>query len=84
MMWLLLMIWQVRSNWAYAFKYDSTHGVFPGEVSRQGDQMEIEGDRFKVLGERDPGKLPWKEMGVDYVIESSGAFSPPGRFTQAP
>ncbi len=59
---------------AYAFKYDSTHGVFPGEVSRQGDQMEIEGDRFKVLGERDPGKLPWKEMGVDYVIESSGAF----------
>ena len=59
---------------AYAFKYDSTHGVFPGDVSFQGDEMEIDGDRFKVLSERDPAKLPWKEMGVDYVIESSGAF----------
>lgn len=59
---------------AYAFKYDSTHGVFPGEVSFHGDEMEINGDRFKVLSERDPEKLPWKELGVDYVIESSGAF----------
>ncbi|MFT4817261.1 MAG: glyceraldehyde 3-phosphate dehydrogenase [Pseudohongiellaceae bacterium] len=59
---------------AYAFKYDSTHGVFPGEVSFDGDVMEIDGDRFKVLSERDPAKLPWKELGVDYVIESSGAF----------
>ena len=59
---------------AYAFKYDSTHGVFPGEVSFDGDVMEIDGDRFKVLSERDPSKLPWKELGVDYVIESSGAF----------
>ena len=59
---------------AYAFKYDSTHGVFPGEVSFDGDVMEIDGDRFKVLSERDPTKLPWEELGVDYVIESSGAF----------
>jgi glyceraldehyde 3-phosphate dehydrogenase len=59
---------------AYAFKYDSTHGVFPGEVSFDGDIMEIDGDKFKVLSERDPAKLPWKELGVDYVIESSGAF----------
>ena len=59
---------------AYAFKYDSTHGVFPGEVSFDGDVMEIDGDKFKVLSERDPAKLPWKELGVDYVIESSGAF----------
>ena len=59
---------------AYAFKYDSTHGVFPGEVGFDGDVMEIDGDRFKVLSERDPAKLPWKELGVDYVIESSGAF----------
>lgn len=59
---------------AYAFKYDSTHGVFPGDVSFQGDEMEIDGDGFRVLSERDPAKLPWKEMGVDYVIESSGAF----------
>jgi len=59
---------------AYAFKYDSTHGVFPGEVSFDGDNMEIDGDTFKVLSERDPAKLPWKELGVDYVIESSGVF----------
>ncbi|PCI77159.1 MAG: type I glyceraldehyde-3-phosphate dehydrogenase [SAR86 cluster bacterium] len=59
---------------SYAFKYDSTHGVFPGEVSFDGDDMEIDGDKFKVLSERDPAKLPWKELGVDYVIESSGAF----------
>lgn len=59
---------------AYAFQYDSTHGVFPGEVSHSGSDMEIDGDRFKVLNEKDPAKLPWKELDVDYVIESSGAF----------
>jgi glyceraldehyde 3-phosphate dehydrogenase len=59
---------------AYAFKYDSAHGVFPGEVGFDGDVMEIDGDKFKVLSERDPAKLPWQELGVDYVIESSGAF----------
>lgn len=59
---------------AYAFKFDSTHGVFPGEVNFQGSEMEIDGDRFEVLNEKDPAKLPWKELGVDYVIESSGVF----------
>ena len=53
---------------AYAFKYDSTHGIFPGEVSVTGDRMEINGDPFSVLSERDPAKLPWRELGVDYVI----------------
>lgn len=59
---------------AYAFKYDSTHGTYPGSVICKGDQMEIDGDPFQVLSERDPSKLPWRELGVDYVIESSGAF----------
>ena len=59
---------------AYAFKYDSTHGIFPGEVSVNGEAMEINGDPFRVLSERDPAKLPWRELGVDYVIESSGVF----------
>ena len=59
---------------SYAFKYDSTHGLYPGEVSSRDDIIEIDGDEFKVLCERDPAKLPWKELGVDYVIESSGAF----------
>lgn len=59
---------------AYAFKYDSIHGIYPGEVSLDGTRMQIDGDPFEILSERDPSKLPWKELGVDYVIESSGAF----------
>ena len=59
---------------AYNFKYDSVHGKFPGEVELKGDTLSIDGDPFKVLSERDPGKLPWKELGVDYVIESTGKF----------
>lgn len=59
---------------SYAFKYDSIHGMWPGEVKVQGDTMEISGDPFKVLSEKDPTQLPWKELGIDYVIESSGAF----------
>lgn len=59
---------------AYAFKYDSIHGTWPGEVSVDGDTMEISGDPFQVLCEKDPAKLPWKELGIDYVIESSGVF----------
>ncbi len=58
----------------YSFKYDSIHGTYPGNVSLVGQRMEIDGDPFLVLNERDPEKLPWRELGVDYVIESSGAF----------
>ena len=59
---------------AYAFKYDSIHGTWPDEVKVSGDTMEIAGDPFQVLCEKDPKKLPWKELEIDYVIESSGAF----------
>ncbi|MEM9556854.1 MAG: type I glyceraldehyde-3-phosphate dehydrogenase [Acidobacteriota bacterium] len=59
---------------AYAIKYDSVHGRFPGEVHLDGDTMRLNGDSFRVLAERDPAKLPWRELGVDYVIESTGAF----------
>lgn len=59
---------------AYAFKYDSIHGIYPGEVTATDDTMEIDGDPFKVLREADITKLPWKELGVDYVIESTGKF----------
>lgn len=59
---------------AYAFKYDSVHGLYPGEVQLEGDTLTIDGDPFKVLGEKDPEKLPWGELGVDYVIESTGRF----------
>lgn len=59
---------------AYAIKYDSVHGPYPGDVKLDGTTMTIDGDPFEVLQERDPSKLPWKEMGVDYVIESTGKF----------
>ena len=59
---------------AYAFKYDSTHGIYPGTVEQDGDTLTIDGDPFKVLSEKEPAKLPWRELGVDYVIESTGRF----------
>lgn len=59
---------------AYAFKFDSIHGIYPGDVSQQGDTLTIDGDPFIVLREPDPAKLPWKDLGVDYVVESSGRF----------
>jgi glyceraldehyde 3-phosphate dehydrogenase len=59
---------------AYAFKYDSVHGIYPGEVRLDGDTLTIDDDPFKVLGEKDPEKLPWAELMVDYVIESTGRF----------
>jgi len=59
---------------AYAFKYDSVHGVYPGKVEVDGNRMTIDNDPFLVLSEREPAKLPWRELGVDYVIESTGVF----------
>lgn len=59
---------------AYAFKFDSVHGTWPGEVHLAGDCLTIDGDPFRVLRERQPAKLPWRQLGVDYVIESTGAF----------
>jgi glyceraldehyde 3-phosphate dehydrogenase len=59
---------------AYAFKYDSIHGKYPGEVTLNGDIMTVDGDDFKVLCEKDPSKLPWDAMNIDIVIESSGKF----------
>jgi glyceraldehyde 3-phosphate dehydrogenase len=59
---------------AYSFKYDSVHGVYPGRVKIEGSNMLIDNDSFRVLSERDPARLPWREMEVDYVIESTGKF----------
>lgn len=59
---------------AYAFKYDSIHGIYPGEVTVQPGGMTIDDDPFEVLCEADPAKLPWAELGVDYVVESTGRF----------
>ena len=53
---------------------DTVHGRFPGTVEVDGDYMVVNGDRIRVLAERDPAKLPWGELGVDMVFESTGFF----------
>jgi glyceraldehyde 3-phosphate dehydrogenase len=60
---------------AHLLKYDTTHGRFPGKVAVEGDAISVEGDKLKVLAERDPAKLPWKAMGVDVVMECTGLFT---------
>ena len=53
---------------------DTAHGRFPGTVEVDGDYMVVNGDKIRVLAERDPAKLPWGELGVDIVFESTGFF----------
>ncbi len=60
---------------AHLLKYDSVHGHFPGEVKAEGDTIYANGKALKVLSERDPAALPWGELGVDIVIESTGLFT---------
>ncbi|HWW31981.1 MAG TPA: type I glyceraldehyde-3-phosphate dehydrogenase [Steroidobacteraceae bacterium] len=60
---------------AHLTRYDTAHGRFPGEVKVDGDYMVVNGDRVRVLAERDPAKLPWGELGVEYVLESTGLFT---------
>ncbi len=60
---------------AHLLKYDSSVGRFPGEVSVDGDTISVDGAPLKVLSERDPAALPWGELGVDVVIESTGFFT---------
>ncbi len=59
---------------AHLFKYDSVHGRFPGDVGIEGDELVAGDSRVRVLSERDPPNLPWAELGVDVVIESTGIF----------
>ena len=60
---------------AHLLKYDSVHGTFPGEVSADGDKIIVNGKAIKVLAVRNPAELPWKEMNVDIVLESTGLFT---------
>ena len=60
---------------AHLTRYDTAHGKFPGTVAVDGDSMVVNGDRIKVLAQRDPSKLPWGELGVDTVLECTGLFT---------
>ncbi len=60
---------------AHLTRYDTAHGKFPGKVEVQGDEMVVNGDRIKVVAQRDPAQLPWKDLGVDVVLECTGYFT---------
>ncbi len=60
---------------AHLFKYDSNYGIYPGTVDATEDSIVVDGKAVKVLAERDPSKLPWRDLGVDIVVESTGLFT---------
>src|SRR5436190_7474039 len=60
---------------AHLTKYDTVHGPFPGTVTVEGDNMVVNGDKIRVLANRNPAELPWKELGVDVVMECTGFFT---------
>jgi glyceraldehyde 3-phosphate dehydrogenase len=60
---------------AHLTRYDTAHGRFPGEVTVEGDALIVDGDRIRVLAQRNPAELPWKELGVDVVLECTGLFN---------
>lgn len=62
-------------NLAYLFKYDTTHRRYEGEVIAEEDAIVVDGNKILALAEKDPAKLPWKKLNVDYVIESTGLFT---------
>ncbi|MFC7348733.1 type I glyceraldehyde-3-phosphate dehydrogenase [Chryseobacterium zhengzhouense] len=59
---------------AYMLKYDSVHGIFPGEVSVEGNDLVVNGKKIRVTAEKDPSNLKWDAIGADYVVESTGLF----------
>src|ERR1039458_168037 len=60
---------------AHLTRFDTVHGRFRGEVHVDGDSMVVNGDRIRVIAQRDPSKLPWGELGVDIVLECTGLFT---------
>jgi len=62
-------------NLAYLLKYDSTHGRFQGDITATENSITVNGKVVKCFAEKEPSKLPWKDLGIDYVIESTGRFT---------
>ena len=60
---------------AYLLKYDSVHGIFDGEVKAEENAIVVNGKKYRVTAEKDPSKLPWKELGADIIIEGTGIFT---------
>src|SRR5271167_1185166 len=66
---------------AHLTRFDTVHGRFHGDVHVDGDSMVVNGDRIKVIAQRDPAKLPWRELGVDFVLECTGLFTTKAKAT---
>ena len=60
---------------AHLLKYDSAYGIYPGKVEASEDAIIVDGEKTKIMAEKDPSKIPWKEYGIDIVIESTGLFT---------
>jgi glyceraldehyde 3-phosphate dehydrogenase len=60
---------------AYMFKYDSTHGQFKGEVSHSDGKLIVNGQQVSVFTEKEPSKIPWGQLGAEYIVESTGVFT---------
>ena len=60
---------------AHLLKYDSTYGAFPGDISASDGAIQVNGQTIKVVAERDPAAIPWRDLGVDIVVESTGRFT---------
>jgi glyceraldehyde 3-phosphate dehydrogenase len=60
---------------AYMLKYDSTHGVFKGDIKVEGSDLSVNGKKVRFYTERDPASIPWKETGAEYIVESTGVFT---------
>jgi glyceraldehyde 3-phosphate dehydrogenase len=67
-------LFDAKSN-AHLLKYDSTYGIYPGSVEVVGNDIVVDGKTIRVFAEKDPANLPWKELGVEIVIESTGVFT---------
>src|SRR5256885_1728021 len=60
---------------AHVLRYDSSHGVLDAEITHSEGEISVDGSSFRVLSEREPEQLPWRDLGVDVVIESTGFFT---------
>ena len=60
---------------AYLLKFDSVHGVLPNTITAEADGIVVDGKKYRVMAEKDPSKLPWKDLGADIVIEGTGVFT---------